>query len=159
MRDALYSGRAFRTFNVIDESNRKALAIEIDTSLPSGRVIRVLERLWDLRGLPRAIRVGYGPELRHAFVDWCDQHAIEMRFIQPGEPQQNAFVERFNRTYRHEVLGPYVFDNLEQARLISEGWLQLYNEERRHRALGRLPPARFAERCQTLENSSYPAST
>jgi len=70
-----------------------------------------------------------------------------------------AFVERFNRTYRHEVLDAYVFDSLEPVRLISEGWLQLYNEERPHRALGRLPPARFAERRQTPENSSYPAST
>jgi len=160
MQDALYSGRAFRTFNVIDESNREALAIEIDTSLPSGRVMRVLEQLRDLRGLPQAIRIDNGPELRaQAFVDWCEQHAIEMRFIQPGEPQQNAFVERFNRTYRHEVLDAYVFDSLEQVRLISEGWLRLYNEERPHRALGRLPPARFAERRQTLENSSYPVST
>lgn len=64
-----------------------------------------------------------------------------MCFIQPGEPQQNAFVERFNRTYRHEVLNAYVFDTLEQARLISEGWVRLYNEDRPHRALGRLPPA------------------
>jgi putative transposase len=160
MQDALYSGRAFRTLNVIDESNRQALAIEIDTSLPSGRVIRVMEQLGELRGLPRAIRVDNGPELRaQAFVDWCGQHGITMCFIQPGEPQQNAFVERFNRTYRHEVLNAYVFDTLEQVRLISEGWVQLYNEERPHRALGRLPPALFAERRTTLENSSHQAST
>jgi putative transposase len=160
MQDALYTGRAFRTLNVMDESNREALAIEIDTSLPSGRVIRVMEQLGELRGLPAAIRVDNGPELRaQVFVDWCEAHGIEMRFIQPGEPQQNAFVERFNRTYRHEVLDAYVFDSLEQVRLISEGWLRLYNEERPHRALGRLPPARFAERLTTLEFSSYAAST
>ena len=121
--------------------------------------IWALDFMQDARYSGRAFRT-FGPELRaQAFVDWCEQHAIEMRFIQPGEPQQNAFVERFNRTYRHEVLDAYVFDSLEQVRLISERWLRLYNEERPHRALGRLPPARFVERRQKLENSSYPAST
>ena len=160
MQDALFSGRAFRTLNVLDESNREGLAIEIDTSLPSGRVIRLMEQLREVRGLPAAIRVDNGPEPRaQAFLDWCAAHGTRVRFIQPGEPQQNAFVERFNRTCRHEVLNAYVFDTLEQVRLISEGWLQLYNEERPHRALGRLPPVRFAERQQTLENSSYQVST
>jgi putative transposase len=133
--------------NVIDESNREGLAIEVDTSLPAARVIRVMEQLADLRGLPRAVRLDNGPELRlQAFTEWCAAHHVELRFIQRASPAQNAFVERFNRTYRHEILDAYVFDNLEQVRLISEGWLQLYNEERPHRALGRLPPRRFAER-------------
>ena len=161
MQDALYSGRAFRTLNVIDESNREGLAIEVDTSLPAARVIRVMEQLAELRGLPCAIRLDNGPELRsQAFTEWCASHGIDLRFIQRAAPAQNAFVERFNRTYRHEILDAYVFDNLEQVRLISEGWLQLYNEERPHRALGRLPPRRFAEQQrQTPEISSYPAST
>jgi putative transposase len=161
MQDALYSGRAFRTLNVIDESNREGLAIEVDTSLPAARVIRVMEQLADLRGLPRTIRLDNGPELRsQAFTEWCAAHQVELRFIQPASPAQNAFVERFNRTYRHEILDAYVFDTLEQVRLISEGWLQLYNEERPHRALGRLPPRRFAEQQrQTPELSSYSVST
>jgi len=161
MQDALYNGRAFRTLNVIDESNREGLAIEVDTSLPAARLIRVMEQLAELRGLPRAIRLDNGPELRsQAFTEWCAAHRIELRFIQPASPAQNAFVERFNRTYRHEILDAYVFDDLEQVRLISEGWLQLYNEERPHRALGRLPPRRFAEQQrQTPEISSYPTST
>jgi putative transposase len=159
MHDTLFNGRAFRMLNVLDESKREGLAIEGDTSLPSGRVIRVMAQLGELRGLPAAIRVDNGPELRaQAFLDWCAAHGIVVRFIQPGEPQQNAFVERFNRTYRHEILDAYVFDNLEQVRLISEGWLQIY-EERPHRALGRLPPKRWAERQSTLENSSYQLST
>jgi putative transposase len=160
MQDALYNGRAFRTLNVIDESNREGLAIEVDTSLPAARVIRLMEQLAALRGLPRAVRLDNGPELRsQAFSDWCAAHRVELRFIQRGSPAQNAFVERFNRTYRHEILDAYVFDDLEQVRLISEGWLQLYNEERPHRALGRLPPRRFAERQRTLEISSYPMPT
>lgn len=156
MQDALYSGRAFRTLNVIDESYREGLAIEIDTSLPAARVIRVMEQLAEVRGLPATIRLDNGPELRsQAFTEWCAARGVALRFIPPGTPSQNAFVERFNRTYRHEILDAYVFDSLEQVRLISEGWLQLYNEERPHRALGRLPPARFAERQRRLENSSY----
>ena len=160
MQDALYSGRVFRTLNVIDESNREGLAIEVDTSLPAARVIRVMEQLAELRGLPRAVRLDNGPELRsQAFTEWCATHHVELRFIQRASPAQNAFVERFNRTYRHEILDAYVFHSLEQVRLISEGWLQLYNEERPHRALGRLPPRRFAERQRSLENSSYQLST
>jgi putative transposase len=160
MQDALYSGRSFRTLNVIDESNREGLAIEIDTSLPSGRVIRLMEQLREQRGLPAAIRLDNGPELRaQAFVDWCEHRGIALRFIQPGAPQQNAFVERFNRTYRHEVLNAYVFENLTQVRLITGEWLPLYNEERPHRALGRLPPLRFAAQRQWPDFSSYPLST
>lgn len=119
-----------------------------------------MEQLADRRGLPRAIRLDNGPELRsQAFTERCAAHQVELRFIQRASPAQNAFVERFNRTYRHEILDAYVFDNLEQVRLISEGGLQIYNEERPHRSLGRLPPMRFAEQQAKLEKSSYPAST
>ena len=145
MHDRLYSGQSFRTLNVLDESNREGLAIEIDTSLPAGRVIRVLEQLRDLRGLPDALRLDNGSEFRaQAFVGWCEDHGIELRFIQPGQPQQNAFIERFNRTYREEVLNAYVFETLTQVRLITEHWLEVYNHERPHRALGRVPPLTFA---------------
>ncbi len=123
LQDALDNGRVFRTLNVIDASNREGLAIEVDTSLPAARVIRVMEQLAELRGLPRAVRLDNGPELRsQAFPEWCAAHQVELRFIQPASPAQNAFGERFNRTYRHEILDAYVFDSLEQVRLISEGW-------------------------------------
>jgi putative transposase len=160
MQDALLSGRAFRILTVIDESNREVLALELDTSLPAGPVIRGLEQLRDERGLPAAVRVQNGPELRsQAVADWCAAHRIALRFIQPGKPHQNAFTERFNRTYQHEVLDHYVFDTLQQVRLISEGWMRLYNEERPHRALDRLPPVRFDERFPSRDASSYPVST
>lgn len=159
MHDTLYHGKRFRTLNVIDEMNREALAIEIDTSLPAGRVIRVMEQLKELRGLPSAIRLDNGSELRaYAFVSWCEQHGIELRFIQPGKPSQNAFVERFNRTYRHEVLNAYLFDSLEQVREISAQWLSLYNEQRPHRALGKLPPSVYRQRKTRSENSSFEMS-
>lgn len=100
------------------------LAIEIDTSLPASRVIRVMERLKELRGLPKQIRLDNGSELHaQAFVDWCSNNQIELRLTQPGKPDQNAFIERFSRTYRNEALDAYVFEDLEQVRLITEeGW-------------------------------------
>lgn len=144
MSDTLYGGRRFRTFNVLDEGVREGLAIEIDTSLPAERVIRVLEQVTAWRGLPQAIRVDNGPELlADCFVSWCADRAIALRYIQPGKPDQNAFIERFNRTYRTEVLDAYVFESLEQVREISAAWLDSYNEERPHEALAGLPPALY----------------
>ena len=124
MADALYGGRAFRTLNVIDEGNREVLGIEIATSIPSLRVIRVMEQLIELHGKPRALRLDNGSELTSiAFTEWCAERGIELRFIQPGKPDQNAFIERFNKTYRDEVLDAYVFDSIDQVREITETWL------------------------------------
>ncbi len=147
MHDTLYVGRRFRTFNVLDEGVRECLDIEIDTSLPGERVVRVLERMKDGSGLPEAIRCDNGPELTcQVFVDWCEENDVEIRYIQPGKPNQNAYIERFNRTYRDEVLSTYLFDDLDQVREITWEWLITYNEERPHDALGGLPPTVFRER-------------
>lgn len=146
MSDTLYGGRRFRTFNVLDEGVREGLAIEIDTSLRAERVIRVLEQLKQWRGLPAAIRCDNGPEYTaQILADWCAQHRIQLRYIQPGKPNQNAYVERFNKTYRTEVLDAYVFENLDQVREITQQWLQSYNQERPHESLGNLPPSRYRE--------------
>ena len=159
MSDALYVGRRFRTLNVLDEGMREGLTIEIDTSLPGVRVIRVLERLSAWRGLPQAIRCDNGPELTsQVFVDWCRRMGIDIRYIQPGKPNQNAFIERFNRTYREEVLNSYLFEDLDQVREITYQWLIAYNEQRPHDALGGLPPAVFREQ-KTVKNSTFELST
>jgi len=159
MSDALYVGRRFRTLNVMDEGIREALTIEIDTSLPGQRVVRVLERLSAWRGLPKAIRCDNGPELTsQIFVDWCQDHGVEIRYIQPGKPNQNAFIERFNRTYREEVLSNYLFEDLDQVREITYRWLITYNERRPHDALGGLPPAVFRKQ-KTAKISTYELST
>ena len=144
MSDTLYGGRRFRTLNILDEGVREGLAIEVDTSLPAERVVRVLEQVVAWRGQPQAIRLDNGPEfLAERFITWCAERAIELWHIQPGKPDQNAFIERYNRTYRTEVLNAYVFESLDQVREISAEWLQSYNEERPHEALERLPPARY----------------
>jgi putative transposase len=144
MSDWLYCGRRFRELNVIDEGTREALEIDVDTSLPAARVVRELEQIKSVRGKPRRIRVDNGPEmLTQVFSDWCEDNHVELIYIQPGKPNQNAYIERFNRSYRTEVLNPYLFISLRQVRELSAAWLISYNEERPHDSLGRIPPAEF----------------
>ena len=158
MSDALYHGTRFRTFNVIDDHNREALHIEIDTSLRAPRVVRVLERLKARRGVPDVLRVDNGPEfLSQALTDWCQANGVLIQHIQPGKPNQNAYIERFNRTYRNEVLNLYLFRSLEEVREITRHWIQEYNEQRPHDALGGLPPIVYATR--TAGNSTLELST
>ena len=114
-----------------------------------------MEQLIEMHGKPRALRLDNGPELTSvAFTEWCTGRGIEARFIQPGKPDQNAFIERFNKTYRDEVLDAYVFDAIEQVREITDTWLREYNEERPHDSLGRVPPLTFMPRPQTVWESS-----
>ena len=156
MHDTLYGGRSFRTLNVIDEANREALAIEAGTSIPASRVVRTLEQLIEIYGRPGAIRCDNGPELTaQIFAEWCEAQRIELRYIQPGKPDQNAFIERFNRTYREEVLDAYVFESVTEVQEITDDWLHDYNETRPHDALGRIPPARFLSRLKTPQKYSY----
>ena len=152
MRDTLYSGKVFRTLNVIDEANRGALGIDVAVSIPATRVTAFLAQMIDLHGRPGAIRCDNGPELTsQTFTDWCKAQEIELRFIQPGKPDQNAYIERFNRTYREEVLSAYLFDSLDEVRDITAEWLERYNEIRPHDALGSLPPARYREQLLAAE--------
>ncbi len=145
MADALWSGRRFRTFNVNDDFNRESMKIEIDTSLPSARVIRALDELIEMRGSPRWLRLDNGPEfISTALRDCAQRHGVELVQIQPGKPTQNALIERFNRTYRTEVFDRYVFTSLAEVRRMTEDWRPRYNHHRPHRSLGGLPPAKFA---------------
>lgn len=145
MSDSLANGRAFRTLNVIDDFNREALWIEIDHSLPAERVVRVLEDLLLWRAAPKQIRMDNGPELISKRLEsWATDKQIELLHIQPGKPAQNAYIERFNRTYREEVLDAYLFDNLQEVRTITERWLEDYNTIRPHEALQGLSPRQFA---------------
>jgi len=142
MSDVLTSGQRFRTFNVVDDFNREALAIEVDTNLPAARVIRVLERTAAWRGYPEKMRMDNGPELVSvALADWAEEKGVELEFIQPGKPMQNSYIERFNRTYREEVLNYYIFSRLSEVREITDQWLEEYNKERPHEALSGLTPA------------------
>lgn len=152
MHDSLYGGRTFRTLNVIDEADRCGLGIDVATSIPATRVIRFVEQLIEVHGKPQAIRCDNGPELvSQAFVDWSREREIDVRYIQPGKPDQNAFIERFNRSYRNEVLSAHLFESIADVQEITDDWLRRYNEIRPHDALGRLPPARYREKFLAAE--------
>ena len=141
MSDALLSGRKFRVLNLLDDFNREALAIEIDTSLRAERVIRVLEQIIDWRGKPQRIRVDNGPEFISSKLGfWCEDNGIHLQFIQPGKPSQNAYIERFNGSFRKDVLDAYLFETISQVRILADEWMNDYNYERPHDALhGRSP--------------------
>ena len=154
MSDSLFCGRRFRTFNVVDDYNREALAIEVDLSLPSARVVRVLERIATWRGYPVKIRMDNGPEfISITLADWAEKYGIQLEFIEPGKPTQNSYVERFNRTYRTEVLNMYVFRRLSEVREITDNWIREYNEERPHDSLGDLTPREYLAANSNRENS------
>lgn len=141
MSDALADGRRFRTFNVIDDHRRECLAIEIDLNLGGKRVVRVLDRIAEMRGYPAKIRFDNGPELTSiAVAEWAEANQVDLDFIEPARPMQNGFIERFNRTYRQAVLDMYIFESLEEVRRLTAEWLDFYNARRPHDALGGKPP-------------------
>lgn len=142
--DALACGRRFRTFNVVDDFNREALSIEIDLNLPALQVVRVLDRIAANRGYPVMLRMDNGPEfISLVLAEWAEIHAVKLEFIQPGKPMQNAFIERFNRTYRTEILDFYLFRTLNEVRGITEKWLSEYNCERSQKSLNNMTPEEF----------------
>ncbi len=156
MSDSLQCGRRFRTFNVVDDFNREVLAIEIDLSLPAQRVVRVLERIIAWRGYPGKLRMDNGPEfISVTLATWAEERGIELEFIQPGKPTQNSFIERFNRTYRTEILDMYLFKTLTEVRELTDDWIREYNEERPHDALNDLTPWEYLNKHERAENSNF----
>ncbi len=142
MHDQLEDGRSFRLLNVIDDFNREGLGIEIDFSLPSERVTRVLEQIIEWRGKPGAIRCDNGPEyISGHLLAWAQKREIVIDYIQPGKPQQNAYVERYNRTVRCDWLSLYLFSSLDDVREQATRWLWSYNNERPNTAIGGMTPA------------------
>jgi len=141
MHDSLADGRSFRLFNVLDDFNREGLAIEADFSLPSARVIRVLDQLIEWRGVPRVIRCDNGPEyISGALMSWAERRGIHLEYIQPGKPHQNGYVERYNRTVRYDWLSQYLFESIQQVQDYATRWLWTYNNERPNMALGGITP-------------------
>lgn len=142
MSHRLTDGRAFRTFNVLDDFNREGLGIEVDISLPSERVIRFLDHIMEWRGKPEHIRCDNGPEyMSRLMQSWAKKRRIKLIFIQPGNPQQNAYVERFNRTVRQEWLQLNEFSSIHQAQDTAEHWLWTYNHVRPNMVLGGITPS------------------
>lgn len=145
MSDSLASGKKFRTLNIIDHYNRKCLEIGFNFSMPSRKVIEILERTIAEYGKPLGIRTDNGPEFTSClFQKWLDKNDIEWIRIQKGKPQQNAIVERFNRTYREDVLDANLFFSLDHVFEVTKPWKEDYNEERPHESLNYLSPNQYA---------------
>ncbi len=154
MTETLYDSRRVRLLTMLDEGNREGLEIAMGPSLPSRRVTRELDTLVALHGCPSAVRVDNGPEFTaQAFVDWCAAHSVAIHYIQPGKPDQNAYIERFNRSYRTEVLNAHLFESIAELRAITDQWLEVYNRERPHDSLGRVPPLMFLPRPSSAAQS------
>jgi putative transposase len=146
MSDSLQSKRKFRVLNIMDDYNRQAVNIEADFSMPAKRVVQAIRRAIHEFGKPERIRVDNGPEfISSDFSDWCTSENITVQYIQPGKPMQNGFIERFNRTFRENVLDAYLFEDINQVRIITEEWMDDYNNHRPHESLGGLSPVKFKE--------------
>ena len=155
--DALTDGRKFRSLNIVDDYNRECLAAEVDTSLPGARVIRVLQRLGELRGLPEVLVTDNGPEFAGQALDaWAYQRGVRLHFIDPGKPVQNAFIESFNGKMRDECLNEHWFGTLVEARQTIEAWRRDYNEVRPHSSLGNRTPQEFAACGAVLRSPTAP---
>jgi len=144
MSDALVNTQRFRTVNILDDGNREALGIKVGHSLPARVVTQYLDSIACWRGYPKNLRVDNGPEnISRVMFDWSKQHGVNLRFIEPGKSAQNAYIERFNRTYREEVLAMYLFKNVRDVQVITDKWIREYNEQRPHQSLGNLTPCEF----------------
>lgn len=155
--DGFVDGGRLRCLNIVDDFTKECLAIEVDSSLPGRRVVDVLERLTESRGLPLSITVDNGPEFVSKVLDeWTYRKQIRLRFIEPGKPQQNAYVESFNGKFRDECLNEHWFLSMRHARQVIADWRQEYNSERPHSSLGYLTPNSFAERFLIADSIAVP---
>jgi putative transposase len=151
MSDSLATGRSFRTLNIVDDYTRECLAIEVDTSLPGERVARVLDELIKSGRKPEVIVVDNGPEFAGKVLDtWAVRNKVQLRFIDPGKPIQNAYIESFNARLRDECLNQHWFVSLEEARRVIEEWREDYNQQRPHGSLGHQTPEEFARKCSLI---------
>lgn len=145
MSDSLSNGRPFRTLNIIDHYNRQCLGIDVGHNMPARKVIAYLEIMIDTHGKPKRIRTDNGPEFTSKRLQtWLDEKKIKWNPIQNGKPQQNAIVERFNRTYREDILDAHIFENIPAVQTTTYKWIEDYNGVRPHQALNNLTPAEYA---------------
>ena len=154
MSDSLATGRGFRTLNIVDDYTRECLAIEVDMSLPGERVARVLDRLVESGRKPDVIVLDNGPEFAGRLLDtWAVRNKVQLRFIDPGKPIQNAYIESFNARLRDECLNQHWFTSLEEARAVIEEWREDYNRDRPHSSLDNQTPEQFARRCALIQEA------
>ena len=161
MSDVLTSKRKFRTLNIIDDYNREAIVVEAAYTMPATSVTRILERAIHEQGKPDCIRVDNGPEfISKEFKEWCGNKGIAVQYTQPGKPMQNGYIERFNRTFRENILDAYLFEDIQQVQVLADEWMEDYNYSRPHEALGGITPDLYKRlNCGDIENShEFPTS-
>jgi putative transposase len=147
MSDTLSDGRPFRVLNVIDDNNRECLLSVGSVSFPSQRVTRHLAELVEYYGKPKYIRTDNGPEYTSKeYRQWCASNGITNIYSKPGRPMENGYVERFNRTFREDVLGAYLFSSISQFQIIADNWSEDYNDNHPHGSLGKMSPREFGNR-------------
>lgn len=157
MHDQLADGRRIRLFNVVDDFNREGLGIEVDFSLPAERVTRALDQIIEWRGKPACLRCDNGPELiGKTMLEWAAKRRITLIHTQPGNPQQNAYMERYNRTVRYDWLAQNLFGSLQEVQLGATAWLWTYHNERPNMALGGITPQqKLARKYSTHSTAAY----
>ena len=142
--DTLFNGRRIRALAIIDLYTRESLAIEVDHSLPGQRVVRILDRLIEQKGIPEAITTDNGPEFTSIVMDtWANKNNVKLDFIRPGKPIENAYAESFMGRFRDECLNENVFVSLEDARKKVMDWKEDYNFRRPHSSLNNMTPVEF----------------
>ena len=147
--DSLWCGRKFRTLSIVDTYSRECLNVEADTSLPGHRVVRALDRLADLKGLPASIRVDNGPEFISKVLDeWAYRNGVKLDFIRPGKPTENCYAESFHGRFRDECLNENYFSDIQEAKNTIEEWRIEYNTFRPHSSLGYKTPEEFLKDCE-----------
>jgi putative transposase len=158
--DGLADGRRLRCLTVVDDCTRECLAIEVDTSITGTRVKQVMNRLAEARGLPQSITVDNGPEFQGQVLDaWAYQANVNLSFIRPGKPNENAYIESFNGKFRDECLNEHWFITMAQARRVIELWRIEYNTERPHSSIGNITPEEYAEKLMAKINGEALLST
>jgi putative transposase len=159
MSDALSSGQKFRTFNIIDDFNRQGLGVFVGQSMPTNCITRHLDFVAEFSGYPQIIRTDNGPEfISKKFLLWAKKHRIEIKHIQRGKPAQNGFIERFNRTYRNDVLDINLFSSVHEVQTITDRWLHEYNHERPHESLGNKTPIEFLRSLEGMPSRERPGA-
>ena len=141
VQDSLADGRRIRVLTLVDNYSRECLALEVGTSLPGARVVRVLEQVSRIRGKPKTIVVDNGPEFAGKALDaWAYENGVGLHFIAPGKPVQNAYIESFNGKFRDECLNEHWFSSIDEVGAVVEAWRQDYNTVRPHSSLGYRTP-------------------
>lgn len=150
VHDRLVTGRRFKCLTMTDPCSKEVPVIEVDVSIGGARVCRILDRVFLTRPLPETLILDNGPEFAGTALDaWAAQHGVQLHFIQPGKPVQNAFIESFNGKFRDECLNEHWFLTLQEAQRVIEAWRREYNEERTHSTIGDVTPHEFIRNHQT----------